>query len=113
MITVIAAGSVRSPAGACCCEGGGNLLQEDDRRDAQGEALDHRPRDERHGPAEAGGSRRQHQPGLPPPSPVRDAAESVLRDDRREDHRHRPRRAGHLHMRTAEHGRDQARDHRR
>ena len=37
---------------------GGHLLQEDDGGDAEGEALDDGPRDERHGPAQPGDSRR-------------------------------------------------------
>ena len=114
-----------APVGMCdnvnCCrqgafalrgigaERGGNLLQKDDDGDTECEPLDHRPRDERDSPSETYDSRDQHDdPGHH--RDQRDRRDTVRRNDGREDHGHRTRRAGDLYVRPAEDRGDEARD---
>jgi hypothetical protein len=86
-----------------------DLLQKDDRRDTERESLDDRPRDECDGPAQPDDPGGEYdQPGHD--GHDRDAPQTVLRDDRREDYRHRTGRPGYLNVGSAEHRGHQARD---
>ena len=91
---------------------GGHLLQEDDDRDAEREAFDDRPRNERHSAPEARSAGDQHDdPGEHAHHGHRGHA--VRGHDRGEHDDHRAGRPRHLDVRPAEHRSDDAGDDRR
>ena len=92
-------------------ESGRDLLQEDDHRDPDREPLHDGPRDVREVAAHPRERGDEHEhAGDEPDDEHRVGA--VTGDDRDEHHRHRPGRPRHLHVRPAEHGRDEPGDDR-
>ena len=94
-------------------ERGGHLLEEDDHRDADGEALDHRPRDVREVAAEPQRTPRRNDQHAGDQADDEHGVGAVAGDDRHEHDGHRPGRPRHLHVRAAEDRGDEAGDDRR
>ena len=88
-----------------------HLLQEDDHRDADREALDHRPGHVREIAAEPG-ERRDDDQDAGHDADEKHPVAAVASHDRNEDDRHRARRPRYLHVRATEDRRDDPRDDR-